>query len=619
MKIGRNDPCPCGSGKKYKKCCLIKEREPQTMGSLYLPIEESLIDKVLLYHEQERFNWDYEEARRVWYDSFGTDGDGKAVEDVWFTVWFIHDYRLSYGKTLLELFYNEKRHTLGVLEKEIMEAWLQAGIGLYEVNSVKEGMGVGLTELHTGEKCFAYDISASQSLIKWDVILARRFKIRGINRLQGAALIFRSTAKEDLISHGDKLFKQYRKNKPGASWTEFMKEEGYRFNAIHGLLEKRAAETRLLTSEGDELEYAHAFYRVKDFNKASMGLERLEELLKVDEATGEDGGEPGVHYSWVTSLEGGNPGAELRDVGGTVVLTEVEDLDGFRFLSLGDIVITSEELLIECMSRQRLERGKDMLQGALGDSIEYLYSEYRDIDDELEEEEESARGQLDEMEDYVVPPEVSRRLTLESMESHYRKWVDTPISPLKGMTPREASKTREGRSMLEELLKMVENIELRRRRNEGVGYPVGKLRRELDMVEPSLGVIRPESFYSKESEKTKLNWLRYELALGIYDMIMEEEDKEFIRHIYDVETVAEFSVHLSKIIGGNLAKKPSHKVEKNYVMRAAKRFFPGMNRRVYDIMFKAVSEGVNEVLEMCKVCPTRCLYEKNAYCTMFEE
>ncbi|AEG15629.1 SEC-C metal-binding domain-containing protein [Desulfofundulus sp. TPOSR] len=25
-KIGRNDPCPCGSGKKYKKCCLLVER-----------------------------------------------------------------------------------------------------------------------------------------------------------------------------------------------------------------------------------------------------------------------------------------------------------------------------------------------------------------------------------------------------------------------------------------------------------------------------------------------------------------------------------------------------------------------------------------------------------------
>ena len=23
-KVGRNDPCPCGSGKKYKKCCINK-------------------------------------------------------------------------------------------------------------------------------------------------------------------------------------------------------------------------------------------------------------------------------------------------------------------------------------------------------------------------------------------------------------------------------------------------------------------------------------------------------------------------------------------------------------------------------------------------------------------
>ena len=23
--VGRNDPCPCGSGKKYKKCCGAKE------------------------------------------------------------------------------------------------------------------------------------------------------------------------------------------------------------------------------------------------------------------------------------------------------------------------------------------------------------------------------------------------------------------------------------------------------------------------------------------------------------------------------------------------------------------------------------------------------------------
>jgi len=26
-KTGRNDPCPCGSGRKYKKCCLHKYRD----------------------------------------------------------------------------------------------------------------------------------------------------------------------------------------------------------------------------------------------------------------------------------------------------------------------------------------------------------------------------------------------------------------------------------------------------------------------------------------------------------------------------------------------------------------------------------------------------------------
>ena len=32
-KIGRNDPCPCGSGKKYKKCCMIKDKEPNEDAS----------------------------------------------------------------------------------------------------------------------------------------------------------------------------------------------------------------------------------------------------------------------------------------------------------------------------------------------------------------------------------------------------------------------------------------------------------------------------------------------------------------------------------------------------------------------------------------------------------
>ena len=29
-KVGPNDPCPCGSGKKYKKCCMQKDKTAET-------------------------------------------------------------------------------------------------------------------------------------------------------------------------------------------------------------------------------------------------------------------------------------------------------------------------------------------------------------------------------------------------------------------------------------------------------------------------------------------------------------------------------------------------------------------------------------------------------------
>jgi len=34
-KLGRNDPCPCGSGKRFKKCCLatgcFRRRQPRPL------------------------------------------------------------------------------------------------------------------------------------------------------------------------------------------------------------------------------------------------------------------------------------------------------------------------------------------------------------------------------------------------------------------------------------------------------------------------------------------------------------------------------------------------------------------------------------------------------------
>src|SRR3954452_16556099 len=43
MKVGRNDPCPCGSGKKYKKCCLVKDQEASSSQTNVIPPPRSAV------------------------------------------------------------------------------------------------------------------------------------------------------------------------------------------------------------------------------------------------------------------------------------------------------------------------------------------------------------------------------------------------------------------------------------------------------------------------------------------------------------------------------------------------------------------------------------------------
>ena len=45
-KIGRNQPCPCGSGKKHKHCCLYAAESPQPAGDLAKGLKISLLAEI---------------------------------------------------------------------------------------------------------------------------------------------------------------------------------------------------------------------------------------------------------------------------------------------------------------------------------------------------------------------------------------------------------------------------------------------------------------------------------------------------------------------------------------------------------------------------------------------
>ncbi len=61
MKIGRNDPCPCGSGKKYKKCCINAISPTKSNSRFFYSDLDNLSNQVPALIKQEK----YDEAEDV--------------------------------------------------------------------------------------------------------------------------------------------------------------------------------------------------------------------------------------------------------------------------------------------------------------------------------------------------------------------------------------------------------------------------------------------------------------------------------------------------------------------------------------------------------------------------
>src|SRR5438046_5408903 len=56
-RIGRNDPCPCGSGRKYKRCCLARDEAPELLRLRMRRAEGRLVPQVVAY-AHERYGYD---------------------------------------------------------------------------------------------------------------------------------------------------------------------------------------------------------------------------------------------------------------------------------------------------------------------------------------------------------------------------------------------------------------------------------------------------------------------------------------------------------------------------------------------------------------------------------
>src|SRR5690625_2358535 len=99
MSVGRNDLCPCGSKKKYKHCCLVKENDSllknQRRENFY-ETKQVLVEKIGDYLVQQIPITQYNQLKAEFTERT-KKRINEEIEESYFTFWLYFFYRFENG------------------------------------------------------------------------------------------------------------------------------------------------------------------------------------------------------------------------------------------------------------------------------------------------------------------------------------------------------------------------------------------------------------------------------------------------------------------------------------------------------------------------------------------
>lgn len=125
MSVGRNDPCPCGSGKKYKKCCLKKqnvlELEAHRREHFYTE-KQQLVELIGAFLREKMPIKAYNELKADFLQRTDKQVEESLAES-FFTYWLYFYYTFENGMRGVEWFYEEKAAQLEPKAKTMAEVW----------------------------------------------------------------------------------------------------------------------------------------------------------------------------------------------------------------------------------------------------------------------------------------------------------------------------------------------------------------------------------------------------------------------------------------------------------------------------------------------------------------
>jgi hypothetical protein len=519
MKPDRNRPCPCGSGKKFKHCCIGLHNERIRWDGL----EDSLRNKIDEYWKEFYYDNYIDDAMNMYGDK-----DIESCEDIstrrLFFDWFIHDYIIPDKRdTVIRLFLREYEERFNdELERNTAIAWSNSVFRFFEILDIKRGVGYKVRDIFDEDnELFIYDKSSSEIVKKYDIEYIRPYPIGNITRIaSGVILLSRSHLsfiKNYVLNSFQKLTKQnLNEINSTADFDNYLRNESL---SILKYLESLTLTPTLTTSQGDIAVLAKSSYTIKNKRRLISLLNSSKDFTKL-ESKGRV-----MRYDWIEPLyayqleKKNNKENQYQDEKDLPTLPESDQHlalstilwipqndeveDGLTtkkgtnnnninegtyipYRVLGNLSISGKNLTIDCLSDTLLENCNKIIQSIAGDYLTYIGDTYRELSysNTLTENEDDNYGhQLDNHDEELesaVPYAVKQQID-DYFQNFYENWVTMKIPSLGNLTPVEASKTEKGRNMLKEVLRRIENELARCNEKDVYPFPIEKVKRRLGL------------------------------------------------------------------------------------------------------------------------------------------
>jgi hypothetical protein len=456
MKLGRNDPCYCGSGKKYKHCCLNAGAAPvPATADLTWRRLRALLDgyptDMLRFVAEAYGPLAVHEAWGAFTgdDHLEYDPDTPLLQ--LFMPWFFHSWTPDplttevVNKSLhdvrpTEAYLAAKGRRLDPLLRRYLESLLRAPFTFFEVLTCDPGAGMILCDVMTREEHAVTERNASQGMHRGDLLfgqLASVDRLRMLEACNGFAIP--PMEKAPIIQLRAQIASAY----PAITHQVLRDWDFELLELFHGIADRlfNPQLPILQNTDGEPLSLQKLVF---DLNVApqtafdalkQLALDEPDEHLLADATRDAEDKLTGVRFSW--KKRGNKKHA------------------GWDNTVLGWIEIDGTRLIAEVNSEARADSIRKKIETALGEDVRYRATEIQSPEKILADLRAgggvSGGGAFEERNQLAEHPEVRETISA-MMAAHWEHWVDQPIPILGNRTPMEAVKNADGREIVESIV-----------------------------------------------------------------------------------------------------------------------------------------------------------------------